>query len=447
MRRARNPAPKGAQSMNIKVVVSGLAALALVLGAYAYREPLTKTIGGLFQGKQQTASGGAQNGAASTGAGNAAGGGRKGRKGAGGAVSVSIGTVEMRALPQMLGAIGSVQPIATVGIKARVDGQLNRSFFEEGQMVKKGQRLFQIDPRPFEVTLRQTQANLARDRAQFDKTTSDLARYQELVDMGYASRQKYEEVRASNAAARAVIAADEAAVDQARLQLNYTNIASPINGRTGSLLVSVGNLVKANDTNPLVTITQVKPIYVTFSVPERYLLQLKALMAEKEVPVEAAITGEGAKSQMGKLTFVNNAVDLTTGTIQLKATFANDDENLTAGAFVNLSLVIRDRPNAIVIPTPALQAGQSGSFVWIVRDDNTVEVRPITVEETTQNFTVVAAGLKGGEKVVTDGQLNLVPGARIRTRAAGETEGAAAVSGNDDAPKKKGKKKVAGDGT
>ncbi len=439
--------------MNMKVVVSGVAALALVLGGYAYREPLTNAVTGLIKGKPQSASGAAQPKAAAnseSGSGNS---GRKGRRG-GGAVSVAVGTVETRSMPQMLNSIGSVQAFATVGVKTRVDGQLYQSFFQEGQAVKKGQKLFRIDPRPFEVALRQAQANLARDRAQYDKTTADLARYQELVNMGYASRQKFEEVRASNAASRAVIAADEAAVDQARLQLEYTTIYSPITGRTGNLLVSVGNLVRANDQTPLVTITQTRPIYVSFSVPERYLLPLKALMAEKEVPVEAMLTSEGAKPEKGKLSFVNNVVDVATGTIQLKATFSNDDETLTPGAFVNLMLVIRERPNAIVIPTPALQAGQSGSFVWVVRDNETVEVRPVTVDETTQSYTVISAGLQSGEKVVTDGQLNLTPGARVRARGPGGEDaqssaggGASAASTEEDAPKKKRKKKSEGNGT
>ncbi len=431
--------------MKMKIVLPGLAVLGLVLAAYAYREPLTNAASGLFKGKQAT-----QTAANNGGNANAQSrGGRKGRRGGGGgAVSVSVATVESRPTPQMLTVIGSVQPIATVGVKARVDGQLHQSFFEEGQVVRKGQKLFRIDPRPFEVTLRQAEANLARDRAQFEKTKLDLARYQELVNMGYASRQKYEDVKASNAALGAVLAAGQAAVDQARLQLNYTNIVAPITGRTGGLLVSVGNLVRANDPSPLITITQIKPIYVTFSVPERYLLQLKSLMAEKPVPVEATLTNDGAVKQMGKLTFVNNAVDVATGTIQLKATFANDDETLTPGAFVNLSMVIRERPNAIVVPTAALQIGQKGSFVWVAREDNTVEVRSITVEETTQSYSVISAGLKVGEKVVTDGQLNLVPGGRIRARGA-EQEGAggnAAAAPAEGEPKKKRGKKQAAEG-
>lgn len=421
--------------MNTKVVVTGLAALALVVGTYAYREPLTSAVTGLFKGKTETAARRSASAPATASSGPAssstASGGRKGRRGsAGGAVTVSVAKAEVRSVPQLLNAIGSVQPIATVGVKTRVDGQLQQSFFQEGQMVKKGQRLFRIDPRPFEVTLRQTQANLARDKAQFEKTKSELARYEELVSMGYASRQKYEDVRASNAAAMAVIAASEAAVDQARLQLDFTTITAPIDGRTGNLLVSVGNQVRANDQTPLVTITQIKPIYVSFSVPERFLLPLKALMAQQTVPVEAMLTGEVAAKQSGKLTFVNNVVDVATGTIQLKAIFPNEDESLTPGAFVNLSLVIRDRPDAIVVPTGAMQIGQSGTFVWVAREDNTAEVRPVKVDETTQFFTVISSGLKAGETVITDGQINLVPNGRIRIREAANGGGTGGTEGS-----------------
>jgi multidrug efflux system membrane fusion protein len=437
--------------MNVKVAAAGVAALGLVLGAYAYHEPLTRSVTGLFKGKQETVSVVPRD----NNAGRAA---RKGRRGGGGgAVSVTVATVEVRSAPQLLNAIGTAQAVATVGVKARVDGQLYQAFFEEGQVVKKGETLFQIDPRPFQVELRQAEANLARDRALYEKTKAELGRYKELVDMGYASQQKYEDVKAANAASAAVLAADAAAVDQAKLQLEYTSIKAPIDGRTGSLLVSVGNLVKANDTNPLVVLTQLKPIYITFSVPEQYLLPLKALMATRQVQVDTTIGGDSALKHQGILTFINNTVDVATGTIQLKATFPNDDEALTPGAFVNLSLTIRERPEAILVPTAALQVGQSGSFVWVVGDDDKVSVRPIKVEETTQSYSVISAGLKPGERVVTDGQLNLVPGATVRPRGAGdgdsgagahtpETAATSAATTGNGVKKSKKKKRAEGDG-
>ncbi len=392
--------------MNTKIVVSGVAALALLLGVYAYHAPITRTVTGLFKGKQQTATNGS--GSSSR------------RKRGSSTVPVTVALVEQRSAPQELLAIGTVQPVATVSIKARVDGQIDKAFFEEGQPVTKGQKLFRIDPRPFEVALRQAQANLARDRAQAGMAKSDLARYSELLKKGYASQQKYEAVKASDAALAATIRADEAAVEAARLQLDYTTIYAPINGRTGNLLVSVGNLVKANDANPLVTITQMKPIYVAFSVPERHLAEIRGLMAGKPVEVEAHFPSDTHHVHKGTLSFVNNAVDVTTGTIQLKATFPNEQETLTPGAFVNVALTIKERPDAIVIPTPALQAGQKGNFVFVAKDNNTVEMRPVTVEDSNETFTVVASGLKVGEKVVTDGQLQLVPGSHIRPRGTGD---------------------------
>ncbi len=423
--------------MNVKLIASGAIVLGIVLAGYAYRDP----IAGLFKGKDQTQT---------TKAGSDAnGGGRKGRKGrsGGGTVAVSLAAVETKAAPLQLHAIGSAQALATVSIKARVDGQLIEAFFAEGDRVKKGQKLFRIDPRPFDVSLRQAQANLARDRAQFDKTKTELARYGELVSMGYASRQKYEEVKASNAAAGAVLAADQAAVDQAKLQLEYTTIIAPIDGRSGNLLISVGNLVKANDANPLVTLTQLRPVYVSFSVPEQHLRTLRELMATRKVAVEAQLAGENTTIHKGTLSFINNMVDVGTGTIQLKATFPNDDESLTPGAFVNLSLTLKDRPDAMIIPSSAVQVGQKGHFVYVAKSDNTAEMRPITIADTYVSYTVITAGLKTGEKVVIDGQLNLVPGSRIRERGANSDKTAATADGEQPKKKKRKKRKPEGNGS
>lgn len=392
--------------MKTKIVVAGAGALALVLGVYAYHQPIVKTVTGLFGGTQETA--------ANQSAGNSGSRGRRGR--GGGAVPVTLAVVAQRPAPEKLLAIGTVQPVATVSVKARVDGQLDKAFFEEGQRVSKGQKLFRIDPRPFEVALRQAEANLARDRAQLEKTKADFARYRQLLAKGYTSQQQYESVKAGNAAQEAIVRADQAAVEAARLQLDYTTIYAPIDGRTGNLLVSVGNLIKANDSNPLVTITQMKPIYVAFSVPEKYLSDIRTLMAGKAVTVEARLAGDSSHVHDGTLNFINNVVDVATGTIQLKATFPNTDEALTPGAFVNVELTIKERPDAIVIPTPALQVGQKGNFVFVARSDNTVEMRLVTVDSSDENITVVKSGLKPGEKVVTDGQLQLIPGSKIRPR-------------------------------
>lgn len=395
--------------MNVKFVASGAIALGLVMTGYAYREQITNSVSGLFTGKQPEQARSAGN---SGGAGR-----RRGRRG-GVNVPVTLATVENRNMPLQLTAIGTVEAMATVAIKARVDGQLIEAFFEEGQRVKQGQKLFRIDPRPFETTLRQAQANLARDRAQAQKARGDLERYKSLAGKGFASRQKFEEATAASAAMASVVIASQAAVDQAKLQLGFTTITSPIEGRTGSLLVSVGNLVKANDTQPLVSITQIRPINVVFSVPEKHRLTLRRLMATKQVAVEAVLDDDTAQPQQGVLAFVNNTVDAGTGTIQLKARFPNENEVLSPGAFVNVALTLKERPNAITIPTPALQVGQNGTFVFVADENNKVEMRPITVANSTSTFTVVSSGLKAGEKVVTDGQLQLVPGASIRPRSA-----------------------------
>ena len=422
--------------MNQKIVASGVIALGLVIAGFAYREPITSSVTGLFTGEnpQQAKSGG------DSGGGGRRGGRRRGRRG-GGAVSVTLAKVENRNMPLQLIAIGTAQARATVAVKARVDGQLNEAFFEEGQQVKKGQKLFRIDPRPFQVTLRQAQANLARDRAQYAKTKSELARYSKLVTMGHTSRQKYEEVSATSAAMGSVVTAAQAAVDQAKLQLEFTTITAPIDGRTGSLLVSVGNLIKANDSNPLVTLAQIRPIYVVFSVPEKHLPTLRGLMAKKQVGVEAMLDGNPPQRQKGVLTFVNNLVDAGTGTIRLKASFPNENEALSPGAFVNVALTLQERPNATVIPSSALQVGQKGPFVFVAKDNNKVEMRPITVAESAIKFTVVTSGLKVGENVVTDGQLQLVPGASIRPREAQDGAAPGAATAATEGVKKKRKKR------
>jgi multidrug efflux system membrane fusion protein len=424
--------------MNVKFVTSGVIVLGLVIAGYAYREQISDSVAGLFGEKKPEQ---AQSAGNSGGGGQR--GGRRGRRGGGG-VSVTLATVESRNMPLQLTAIGTVEAVATVAIKARVDGQLIEAFFEEGQRVQKGQKLFRIDPRPFETTLRQAQANLARDRAQAQKAKGDLERYKSLAGKGFASRQKFEEASAANAAMASVVIAGQAAVDQAKLQLGFTTITSPIDGRTGSLLVSVGNLVKANDTQPLVSITQIRPINVVFSVPERHRLTLRRLMASKQVAVEAVPDDDTAQSQQGVLTFVNNTVDAGTGTIQLKARFPNENEVLSPGAFVNIALTLKERPEAITIPTPALQVGQNGAFVFVANKNNKVELRRITVADSSTKFTVVASGLKAGEKVVTDGQLQLVPGASIRPRKAEADNASAAEPGASTANgggKKKRKKR------
>jgi len=354
-------------------------------------------------------------------------------------VAVLVGKVETKAVPRRLTAIGSAEAFATVAVKSRVDGQVDEAFFKAGQTVAKGDLLFRIDPRPFNVALRQAEANLERDRAQVRKAQGDVTRYSSLVGKGFASQQKYEEARATFGALQAVLKADEAAIEAAKLQLNYTEIRSPIDGRTGSLLVNTGNLIKANDSQPLVVITQLRPIYVTFSVPERYLARIKRLMAEGEVPVEAKLPGADTMSAGGRLVFINNAVDTNTGTIQLKAELENAGTELTSGQFVNVALTLEARNDALVIPSQAIQDGQRGTFVFVMKENKTVEMRSIVVDDTVGDVTVVAKGLAAGETVVLDGQLLLRPGSKVAPKAAGGPSEGGRPGGGER--RKKGRKK------
>lgn len=343
------------------------------------------------------------------------------------AVPVTVTTVGQKTVPLQLHAIGYVQTYATVAIKAQVGGELQRVHFKEGQEVQKGDRLFTIDPRPFEAELKQAEANLAKDQAQLANARQEVRRYAELVKKEYVARQQYDQVRTTATALAAVVHADQAAVDNAKLQLSYCFIRSPIDGRTGNLLVHQGNIVKANDTTPLgpgpsgsatvsvplVTINQLSPIYVAFAVPEQHLPEIRKYMAAGKLQVEAVIPHDEEHPVRGELTFIDNAVDPTTGTIQLKATFPNHDKALWPEQFVNVVLTLAVQANAVVVPSQAVQTGQTGPYVFIVQPDLTVEARPLVVDRDVGADTVVKEGLQPGEQVVTDGQLRLSPGAKV----------------------------------
>ncbi|MBI2585327.1 MAG: efflux RND transporter periplasmic adaptor subunit, partial [Rhodospirillales bacterium] len=323
-----------------------------------------------------------------------------------------------------LEAIGAVQSRSTVQVRSRVDGQLVAAEFREGQWVKKGDLLFRIDPRTFQAQLRQAQANLARDQAQHEKARSDLDRYAQLSQKGFSSQQKYEEAKATLAALQAIIRADQAAVEMAKLQLEFTEIRAPIDGRTGNMLITPGNLIKANDTPALVVINETRPIYVAFSVPESNVADLKARMVKGPLSVTVSLPERPDKRMTGDVTFINNAVDTATGTIQLKATFANDDEILTPGQFVRVAVNLDTLTDALVVPTGAIQDGQKGSYVFVVRSDMTVEPRNVTIGPAADNRTVVRSGVAAGETVVTDGQLRLFPGAPVQPQKSGVADGA-----------------------
>jgi membrane fusion protein, multidrug efflux system len=328
------------------------------------------------------------------------------------AAPVRIATVASRTMPVELQAIGNVEAISTVSIKAQISGQLMRVHFKEGDFVKKGQLLFTIDRQPFEAALRQAEGTLAKNEAQALNSKLDAERYQGLGKQGVVSKQQVDAAGAAANAMAAAVAADKAAVETAKINLEYTSIYSPINGRTGSVGVKEGNLVKANDVPILVTINQIEPIYVSFSIPEQQLAELKQYSNTKSLKVDAAPQGSTQRFQ-GRLTFIDNSVDLTTGTIKLKATFDNAAHALWPGQFADVNLTLKSQPNAIVVPTAALQTSQSGTYVYVVDDNLTAKQQPVKVGWNVGEDTVIASGLQPGQRVVTDGQLRLTPGAKV----------------------------------
>jgi multidrug efflux system membrane fusion protein len=286
--------------------------------------------------------------------------------------------------------------------------------------VRKGDLLFTIDQRPYEAALRQAEANLARTQAQFENARAEERRYEELVKKGYVSQNQYEQVRTNAATLEATVIADKALLENARLNLGYCTIRSPFSGRTGSLMVHEGNLIKANADTPMVTINQIQPVNVSFAVPEKTLPEIKKYMAPAALRVDAYPSKEDNKPEQGSLTFIENVVDTATGTIKLKAAFDNRERRLWPGQFVNVVVTLTTRNNAIVVPSQALQSGQQGQFVFIVKEDSTAEVRPVVVSMTSGEESVIESGLNVGEKVVIDGQLRLMPGAKVEIRGARE---------------------------
>lgn len=353
--------------------------------------------------------------------------------------AVTTARALLKDVPIELRAVGNVEAFTTIDVRAQVGGQLTEVYFREGDFVRKGDPLFLIDPRPYDEAIRQLEANLARDRALLGQAEANLQlaiaqqkfaldqaeRHRKLFEEGVISRQladqvstdaevRAEAVRAAQAAiesARAAIRAGEAALANARLQRGYCSIVSPVDGRTGSLAVKPGNLVKANDLT-LVTIHQVRPVLVAFAVPEGVLDEIKARMGSDRLPVTARPQA-GAETEEGSLSFVDNQVDRTTGTILLKATFANPRMRLWPGQFVSVVLRLATRPNAVVVPAQAIQTGQSGEFVWVVRQDRTVEVRPVSTGMRVDQDVVIERGLEAGEIVVREGHLRLVPGMKV----------------------------------
>lgn len=337
------------------------------------------------------------------------------------AVPVSATAVVAKTVPVRLHAIGNIEPYATVALKALIDGQIVSVHFAEGDEVKKGAVLFEIDRRPFEAQLRQAQANLLKDRALFDHATEQDKRNKDLLLQKFISPDAYGQIRTNTETAAAQLSADEAAIQSVRLQIEDCTIRAPITGYAGKIMLQPGNLVKANDTNSLVVINQVRPIYASFSVPEQELDAVRRYAANGELKVAASAPNSTRAPVAGKLTFIDNSTDVSTGTIKLKAEFANADKQLWPGQFVDVTLTLTQQANAIVTPSTAIQNGPDGQYVFVIKPDQTVELRDVKVARTEGDDTVIASGLVPGEKVVTVGQLRLAPGTRVTidTRSAG----------------------------
>ncbi|HYM22492.1 MAG TPA: efflux RND transporter periplasmic adaptor subunit [Vicinamibacterales bacterium] len=360
-------------------------------------------------------------------AGGAAAAGGRGR-GAGGDVPVTIATVERKSMPIKIEGIGTVIAASTVAVHAQITGTLTEVHFVEGQDVKQGQVLVSLDRRPLEAALQQAQATLDRDIAQSAYAKAQSARTVDLQNRGIATKDQADQSTAAAAALDATVNADRANVENAKVQLDYATITSPLDGRTGLLQVHPGNLVRATDTQPIVTINKISPVYVSFSVPEAQLPALKRFMAQGQLAVSAHAPEDTAAPSMGRITFIDNAVDPTTGQIKVKGTFPNTDLRLWPGQFVQVSVTLTSDPDAISVPSAAVQTGQQGDYAFVVKPDQTVELRPVVVERTARDWSVIRSGLQPGETVVTDGQLRLVPGSRITVKPAAGAPAAAPES-------------------
>jgi multidrug efflux system membrane fusion protein len=334
------------------------------------------------------------------------------------AVPVAVATVASKPVPVEFGTIGTVTAYATVAVKSRIDGEIMEVHLKDGQDVTAGDLLFSIDGRTIQAQLEQAQANLAHDQALLVSAQREVERQNSLVKKNFASKQAVDQAKASADSLQASVEADQAAVDVAKVQLSYTEIRAPIDGRAGVVNLPRGNMVKANDSGSLVVLNQLRPIYIAFALPQRELPRVRQAMAGGPLTVSATVPGDSGPPLAGNLTFVDNAVDATTGTIQLRATFDNTDTRLWPGQFVNVTLTLRVEAAAIVVPDAAVQHGQGGAYVFVVRPDSTVEMRPVVVDRSVAGESVIASGLAVGEVAVVEGQLRLAPGMKVEPRPA-----------------------------
>jgi multidrug efflux system membrane fusion protein len=325
---------------------------------------------------------------------------------------VVVGKVVQKTMPVEVTAVGNVESISTIAIRAQVPGELQEVRFNEGDFVRKGQVLVTIDPRPYEAALAQAQAALARDKAIAVNNRLQADRYIKLLKEGIMPASQVDALTSAADASDASLQADEAAIKSAELNLEYCTIDSPVDGRTGTIMVKPGNLVKVADV-PIVIINQVNPIYVNFTVPQQIWPDVKQSLADRAMRVMASVPQDQGAPLTGTLTFVDNAVDATTGSIHLRGTFENSQNRLWPGLFVNVILTLSEQPNAIVVPAQAIVSTQQGSYVYVVRANNTVEQRTVVSDRSIQNEAIVSKGLQAGEIVVLDGQVNLVPGTKV----------------------------------
>lgn len=349
------------------------------------------------------------------------------------AVPISVATAATRDVPERLDAVATVEPMETVSVKAEAAGRLLAVHFIEGQDVRAGDLLFEVDARPYEAALAEAQGTLARDQATSRNSALQAQRAEELAAQGLISREQHDEAVSTAASQKASVEADAAAVQTAKLSLAYTRVLAPISGRTGSVLVHVGNVVKAADDQPLVVINRIDPIFVTFSVPEQRLGAIQAAQKGRGLDVEAVVAGDTEPVRGGRLTFIDNQVDRTTGTVRLKATFPNPQGRLWPGQFANVRLTLGLQSGAVVIPASAVQPGQQGSYVFVVKADQTVEPRTVVTHPADRADVVVEQGVRAGEVVVSDGQLGLTKGTRVQAKPAVAADAPAVSASAGDA--------------
>jgi multidrug efflux system membrane fusion protein len=352
-------------------------------------------------------------------------------------VPVTVVAAVQKTMPVQLEAVGTVEPYSTVSVRSQVTGAITKVHFKEGDDVKEGAILFTVDPRPLEAALKQAEANLTKDQAVLANAREQARRYEELVKKQYVSQEQYDQIKTNADAIEATVEADKATVENAKVQLSYCRIYSPVTGRTGSVLVNEGNVVRTNDATPLVTINQVTPIYVTFALPEQTLPQIKSRMTGGKLTVQAVLP-QIAQPEQGDLSFIDNTVDRTTGTIKLKGTFRNSERRLWPGQFVKAVLKLADQ-DSVVVPSDAVQTGQQGQHVFVVRKDSGVDVRPVVVSRSLNGESVIEKGLQPGERVVTDGQFLLGPGSRIQVKTAKDSsvQGEGKAAGGEGSKRRK----------